>query len=167
VQDGLGNTVTTDSSTITLTLTGGTFFGGDTISASAAGGVATFDNLVITAPGTCSLTAGDGVLTAAVSSSFAVIPSPPTVRSIDRENPGSASTEAASVTYAVTFSEPVAGVASGNFQLASTGETLASSTVVVSPGSGYNSVYQVTVNDIGGTGTLGLNLVNYDNIVVG
>jgi hypothetical protein len=89
----------------------------------------------------------------------------PTVLSVNRETPAGAATEAGSVTYAVTFSEPVTGVTSADFQLALTGATTASSTFVVSPGSGYNSAYTVTVNNIAGNGTLGLNLVDNGSIV--
>src|ERR1017187_3642844 len=42
----------------------------------------------------------------------------PTVLSINRETPAGAGAEGPSVTYAVTFSEPVTGVASADFQLA-------------------------------------------------
>ena len=73
VQDGFGNTKTSDSSTVTLTLSGGTFEGGTTtVTAAAANGVATFSNLKIDAAGTYRLTATDGSLTSAISSSFTV-----------------------------------------------------------------------------------------------
>jgi hypothetical protein len=73
VEDPNGNTVPVDTSTVTLTLNGGTFAGGgDTVSAAAVDGVATFGNLVINAAGTYTLTATDGSLTAATSSPFTV-----------------------------------------------------------------------------------------------
>jgi hypothetical protein len=74
VLDQFGNTFTGDSSsTVTLTLNGGTFAGGgDTATATVSGGVATFPNLVIGAPGTYTLTASDGTLAGATSGSFAV-----------------------------------------------------------------------------------------------
>ncbi|HET6246261.1 MAG TPA: choice-of-anchor tandem repeat GloVer-containing protein [Tepidisphaeraceae bacterium] len=63
VQDAFGNIASTDTSTITLTLTGGTFkAGGTTVSAAAVNGVATFSNLDIVASGICTLTATDGNL---------------------------------------------------------------------------------------------------------
>src|SRR5262249_29021133 len=68
VQDAGGNTVTTDTSTVTLTLNGGTFAGGGTtVSAAAVNGVATFSNLVINTAGTYTLAASDGTLTGATS----------------------------------------------------------------------------------------------------
>jgi len=72
VEDSLGNTVTGDSSTVTLTLAGGVFAGGGrTVTAVAANGVATFSNLVIDAMGSgYSLSAGDGILAGATSSTF-------------------------------------------------------------------------------------------------
>jgi hypothetical protein len=73
VQDAGGNTVTTDTSTVTLTLSSGTFAGGsNTVSVAAVNGVATFGNLVINAAGTYTLAASDGSLTAATSSSFTI-----------------------------------------------------------------------------------------------
>jgi autotransporter-associated beta strand protein len=74
VQDQLGNTFTGTSSTVTLTLSGGTFSGGtNTATAQTSNGVATFGNLVINAQGAYSLTAADGSLVSAVSSTFSVV----------------------------------------------------------------------------------------------
>ena len=63
VEDPFGNTVTSDTSTVTLTLAGGTFAGGSrTAMATASGGVATFAGLVIDAAGSYTLSASDGAL---------------------------------------------------------------------------------------------------------
>jgi hypothetical protein len=60
VEDANGRTVTTDSSTVTLTLSHGTFADGTTtVSAAAVNGVATFNNLVINAAGSYVLRATD------------------------------------------------------------------------------------------------------------
>jgi hypothetical protein len=60
VEDSAGHTVSTDSSTVTLTLSHGTFANGATsVSAAAAGGVATFRNLVINTAGSYVLRATD------------------------------------------------------------------------------------------------------------
>jgi hypothetical protein len=65
--------VTSDTSTVTLTLSSGTFASGsNTVSAAAVNGVATFGNLVINAAGTYTLTASDGTLTGATSNSFTI-----------------------------------------------------------------------------------------------
>jgi hypothetical protein len=73
VRDAFGNAVTADTSTVTLTLSSGTFAGGSTTaSAAAINGVATFSNLVINAAGTYTLAASDGSLTGATSNSFTV-----------------------------------------------------------------------------------------------
>ncbi len=75
---------------------------------------------------------------------------------------GSATTNAASVTYTVTFNESVTGVVAGDFTVApSSGITGASVTSL----SGSGSVYTVTVNTGSGDGTLGLNLTDDDTIV--
>jgi hypothetical protein len=129
----------------------------------AVNGVASFNNLIINAVGSYTLRATDGLLSGATSSSFNIA-LPPKVLSINRLSPVDAATEAASVTYAVTFSEPVIGVVPSVFQLVLAGTT-ASSTVVISPSGSYNSVYNVTVNNISGTGTVGLNLVDDGSIL--
>jgi hypothetical protein len=85
----------------------------------------------------------------------------PLVESINLANPTGPLTNASSVNYTVTFNEPVTGVATTAFQLAETGGV----TGVVSqvtPVSG--SVYTVTVSNITGNGTLGLNLVDNGSI---
>jgi hypothetical protein len=73
VEDANGNTVTSDTSTVTLTLSSGTFASGSTtVTASAVNGVATFSNLIINTPGSFTLAASDGSLTGTTSSSFTI-----------------------------------------------------------------------------------------------
>src|SRR5262249_46368404 len=74
VRDQFGNTFTGDSSsTVTLTLSSGTFVGGsNSATATVSGGVATFANLALSAPGTYTLTATDGSLRSATSNSFTI-----------------------------------------------------------------------------------------------
>ncbi len=75
VEDCVGGTVGVDSSAVTLTLSGGTFAGGgNTATAAAIAGVATFSNLMIDAAGSYTLTASDGALTGTTSGSFTVSP---------------------------------------------------------------------------------------------
>src|SRR5439155_1201711 len=57
--------------------------------------------------------------------------------------------------------EPVSGVDAGDFALALTGSATATTPVIVAGGP---SVYQVTVSGIGGSCTLGLNLVDDGSI---
>jgi hypothetical protein len=73
VEDQYGNPVTSDSSTVTLTLSSGTYAGGSaTVSTMASGGVATFTALTINTAGIYTLKATDGSLTPANSGSFTV-----------------------------------------------------------------------------------------------
>jgi hypothetical protein len=67
VLDQFGNTFTGDSSsTVTLTLNGGTFVGGGiTATATVSGGVATFPGLAVSTPGTYTLGAADANLAGA------------------------------------------------------------------------------------------------------
>jgi hypothetical protein len=75
VTDQYGNVITGDSSTVTLTLSNGTFAGGSaTVTATASGGVATFGSLKIDTAGRYTLTATDGSLTSASSASFTIQP---------------------------------------------------------------------------------------------
>jgi len=82
---------------------------------------------------------------------------PPRLVSIDRANPSGTFTTDSTVTYTVTFSEPVTGVDLADFSLALSGGVTAAPPVVLS---GSGAVYSVTINGISGTGTLGLNLVD-------
>src|SRR5207247_2636809 len=84
----------------------------------------------------------------------------PTVQSITRTTPAGPNTNATSVTYTVTFSESVSGVDAADFALALNG--VAATTPVIVSGSGAS--YTVTVSDISGNGTLGLNLTDNDSI---
>jgi hypothetical protein len=73
LEDGFGNVATGNATTVTVSLSGGTFFGGGTTAtATAINGVASFNNLVVVAPGTYTLTATDPGLTSAASFSFTV-----------------------------------------------------------------------------------------------
>ena len=75
VEDPFGNTVATDSSTVTLTLGSRTFAsGGSTVTVAAVNGIATFSNLAIDAAGSYTMTASDGALAVVTSSNFAVTP---------------------------------------------------------------------------------------------
>ena len=81
----------------------------------------------------------------------------PTVVSINRTNPASATTGVNSVSFTATFSEAVTGVDPTDFAIVKTG-TVNSTLTQVIPVS--TSVYTVTVSGISGVGTLGLNLVD-------
>jgi hypothetical protein len=73
VEDAAGKTIPTDSSTVILTLSVGTFTSGaNSVSAAAVNGVATFSSLALTNNGQYTLTATDGSLTSAVSDTFAI-----------------------------------------------------------------------------------------------
>ncbi len=72
VEDQFGNVVTSDNSEITLAMgSGGGVLGGSD-SVEATNGVATFNALTITTPGTLTLAATDSGLSAATSSSFTI-----------------------------------------------------------------------------------------------
>src|SRR6185369_10975574 len=82
----------------------------------------------------------------------------PTVKAITRLGPSL--TNAPSAQFQVEFSEPVTGVDASDFKAVGLGGV--SSGAVSVSGSGKS--YTVTVNDIFGEGTLGLNLIDDDTI---
>ena len=87
--------------------------------------------------------------------------SSPQVQSITFGAPGLPTTSATTVSFNVTFSEPVIGVTASSFQVV-TGGSVADSRIQVTPVSG--SVYTVMVSGITGNGTLGLNLADNGTI---
>ena len=93
--------------------------------------------------------------------SYNILQTFPSVVSINRTTPAGPATNASTVSFTVTFSEPVTGVAPPDFQLATTG-TVGTTLTQVTPISG--SVYTVAVSRITGNGTLGLNLVDNGSI---
>ncbi|HEY1733389.1 MAG TPA: hypothetical protein VGG23_02995, partial [Acidimicrobiales bacterium] len=84
----------------------------------------------------------------------------PEVLSIDRLDPPTDATNAGSVAFEVTFSEPVTGVDPTDFAVPLSGVVVAGIPTVA----GSGSVYTVTVPGVAGNGTLGLDLVDDDSI---
>ena len=74
VEDTYGNLVTGDTSSVTLSVNSGSGSLNGTLTQSASGGIATFSNLSINTADTYTLTAADGLLTSATSSSFTISP---------------------------------------------------------------------------------------------
>ena len=72
VEDQFGNIVIIDSSNVTLVVASGPGSLSGTLTMAASGGVATFSNVKLNTAGSYTLTASDGSLTSATSSSFAV-----------------------------------------------------------------------------------------------
>ena len=93
---------------------------------------------------------------------FSLVSPPVKVVSLLRSAPLGPTTNASSVSYALTFNEAVSGVAASDFRLTTSGSVQAATPVVVS-GSGSN--YTVTVNGIHGSGDLRLDLIDDDSIV--
>jgi hypothetical protein len=82
---------------------------------------------------------------------------PPTVLSLNRQSPTEETTGATSVVFRATFSEAVTGVDASDFALALSGSATGTLASAVPAGTGGTS-YDLTVNGISGSGTLGLNL---------
>ena len=93
-----------------------------------------------------------------------LVPTTPSVLSINRSLPLGPETNATSVAYAVTFNEPVTGVAAADFLLTTDGSVQAATPVVVA---GSGGTYTVTVNGIHGSGDLRLDLIDNDTITSG
>jgi hypothetical protein len=90
---------------------------------------------------------------------YTVDKTPPTVSSINRSS--ATPTNASSLSWAVSFSEPVSGVDTTDFALAVSGLTGASISAV----SGSGATYTVTAASGSGNGNLGLNLNDNDSIL--
>ena len=89
---------------------------------------------------------------------------PPSVSTVARV--GSSPTNAASVQWTVTFSEPVKGVDATDFALAKVGLGGSPAVTAVSPNiSTLATSFTVTASTGSGSGTLGLNVVDNDSIV--
>lgn len=74
VEDAFGNLVTTDTSTITLALSSGTFSSDtSTLTATVSNGIATFSGIAISSAGTCQITASDSASLTAVTSKNIVV----------------------------------------------------------------------------------------------
>jgi hypothetical protein len=106
---------------------------------------------------------GDGGFTGQI---YTIDTVPPYVKSITLDNPTNATTNAANLTFQVTFSEAVtidASYLTNEFVLASTGNAK------VTGGFAYSAsldktTYYVTLTGVAGDGTIGLNLVDHNHI---
>src|SRR5207302_2049052 len=86
----------------------------------------------------------------------------PTVSSINRQTPSGTFTNAASVTFRVTYSEAVSGVDATDFSRTLTGTLSSGSVGTVSTVNA--STYDVAVNTGSGDGTIRLDLIDNDSI---
>lgn len=113
----------------------------------------------------------NSTLTVTVNPWTGTIPSAPTVVSVDTNPPQVGTkptpTSAATVTWSVTFSEPVKGVTAANFGLVAGGSLVGTSITTVTPnGVGqFSKTWTVTAGTGTGTGTLGLNITTPTGIV--
>ena len=89
---------------------------------------------------------------------------PPQVVGIDRL--GAGQTSDGTVQFVVALSENVSGVTADNFILTKTGDLTEPSISSIAKCAGGSGVYLVTVTNVFGNGTLGLDLADtYDSIV--
>ncbi len=79
----------------------------------------------------------------------------PSVTSINRQTPTTASTNVDTITFRVTFSEGVTGMDTADFALTTTGTVAGTLSMITAVST---SIYDVTINSITGTGTLRLDL---------
>jgi hypothetical protein len=152
VQDALGNTVPGNTSTVTLTLSSGTFAGGgNTVTANAVNGVATFANLVINTPGSYTLTASDGSLTSATSSSFSITSGVPTKLGYLQQPNGAAAGATITPSVTVAVQDSSGNTVTGNTSTVTL--TLSSATFA----GGGNTVSVAAVNGVAIFGSLVIN----------
>ncbi len=112
VEDPYGNRVTSDSSTVTVTLSSGTFASGSaTVSAAASSGVATFAALQINKAGSYTLKATDGTLASATSGTFSIQPAAASTLSVTGFP--TSTTAGVAHTFTVTLRDPYGNIATG------------------------------------------------------
>ncbi len=118
------------------------------------GGFAVWDGIKATAGATGNTTA---TVTSSINAflTIALKPQPPSVVSINRADPDP--TNAASVSWTVTFSASVTGVSSSNFTLVNSG---LGGTPAITSVTGSGNTRTVTASTGTGSGTLGLNMTN-------
>jgi hypothetical protein len=160
IQDTGGNTITSNTSTVTATLTSGsgTILNGTAV---AVAGVATFNNLTLNAPaGSYTLTFTDGALTPAVSTTVTVGAGAASMLAVSVQ-PSATATSGAALTI-----QPVVKVedAGGNAVLGNTSTvtatvtggagTVTSNTAVVSATTGLATFSGLTLNELVGPYTL-------------
>ena len=154
-----GATFTWDGSVGDVQVSGGTL---SAISGSGAIRTATFTPTASTNSGAASISVAGAAWTDTAGNSGGAGTTPaltfdtlaPAVTSINRI--GTATSNATSVQYAVTFDSSVTGVSVGDFQLTGTG----AATGNIASVTGSGTTYTVTVNSISGDGTLRLDLKN-------
>jgi MSHA biogenesis protein MshQ len=138
--------------------TGGTNSVAFNITAPAA--VGTY-NAYFIAYGADACGAGNTSATYTMTNAVIVVVLPPTVVSINRAG-ADPTAPASAVSWTVTFSESVTGVDAADFAIVPGGGVVGASITGVSGG---GTTWTVTANTGGGTGTLGLNLVDDDTII--
>ncbi|HEV3304153.1 MAG TPA: putative Ig domain-containing protein [Planctomycetaceae bacterium] len=122
VEDQFGDVVTSDSSTVTLTLNSGLFStGGTTATAQAVNGVATFNNLIINTAGGHTLAAIDGSLSGATSGAIAVSPGAATKLSISQAPTAGTAGQALGTALTVAVEDAFGNVVTSNTSTVSVG----------------------------------------------
>lgn len=100
--------------------------------------------------------AGNSIATGFTGETYTYL-GPPIVTNINRQDPTNETTNATSVIYRVTFSKPVTGVDKDDFTLTTTG-TVSGNIASVGNFGANGDTYDVTINTIGGDGTMRLDL---------
>jgi hypothetical protein len=155
VEDSLGNVVSTDNSSVTLAIgtnpAGGTL--GGTVTVQAVSGVATFSTLSINKSGAgYTLSAADGSLTGATSSSFNITPGTATKLAFGIQPTSTTAGSTISPSVTVLVQDSLGNVVTSN----SSAMTLAIGT---NPGSGTLSG-TATLNAVSGVATFGTLVIN-------
>ncbi len=153
VEDQFGNIVTTDSSNVTLSVATGPGSASGTLTVAAVNGVATFSNVKINTAGSYTLTASDGALTTATSSSFAVNPAAASklAYSVQPSNVTAGVADSPSIVVDVEdqFGNIVTGNSSNVTLSVATGPGSASGTLTVAAVNGVATFSNVKINTAG------------------
>ena len=148
IKDAYGNTVTSDTSTVTIAVEGGPggFASGSTLTAKAVRGVATFKNLTLTASGTYRLTATSGLLTSATTGNV-VVNAAAASKVVVAQVPATATAGSQLASITATVKDAFGNTVTSN--------TAARSIVVKSGPGGFTAGSTRTAKAVGGVATFG------------
>jgi uncharacterized repeat protein (TIGR03803 family) len=150
IEDQYGDLETGDTSNVTLSIATGPGSLGGTATVAALGGIATFSNLSLDAVGTYTLSAADGSLAGATSSSFAVTPASAAKLTFVQQPTNASAGSAISPAVTVNVEDQFGNIVTGN----TSNVTLA---VASGPGSLGGTVTVAAVNGTATFSNLSLN----------
>ncbi len=147
VEDAVGNVLTSDSSTVTVSIANGPggFDAGSTISVTAVNGIATFSNLVLDTAGSYTLSLSDGTLTGATTGAITIVPASATQLVLQQSPTSGTAGQALSPSLTVAVEDSFGNVV--------TGDTSTMTVTVATGPAGFAAGSTTSVAAVGGVAT--------------